>query len=103
MEDGTKLRGRVIVGADGGRSIVAADLGLAQPGYAGYSAYRYSAAAAFQERTAYVAVCCPCRQMQCTTVSAGLSRWACLLGLETLGVHCRCRRAGSCPYSVPPA
>lgn len=70
MEDGTKLRGRVIVGADGGRSRVAADLGLAQPGYAGYSAYRYDAAAAFQRSIAHVAVCLPLFQRQVTTVLA---------------------------------
>ena len=101
MEDGTKLRGRVIVGADGGRSIVAADLGLAQPGYAGYSAYRYGAAAAFHLRTAHFAACCPSCQMQYTTVSAGLS-WGSLLGLQTLG--CTADAGGqAAAFLVPPA
>ena len=40
LESGELLRGPVLVGADGVRSRVAAALGLREPNYAGYIAYR---------------------------------------------------------------
>lgn len=40
LRSGETVRGRIIVGADGARSAVAAALNMAVPSYAGYSAYR---------------------------------------------------------------
>jgi 2-polyprenyl-6-methoxyphenol hydroxylase-like FAD-dependent oxidoreductase len=40
LHNGETVRGKVLVGADGTRSKVAAALNLAPPSYAGYSAYR---------------------------------------------------------------
>lgn len=40
LADGSSLRCDVVVGADGANSMVAQHLGLQQPNYAGYVAYR---------------------------------------------------------------
>ncbi len=40
LESGEQLRAPILVGADGVRSRVAANLGLKEPNYAGYIAYR---------------------------------------------------------------
>ena len=40
LEDGGKLRAKLVIGADGTRSCVASALGLSTPNYSGYSAYR---------------------------------------------------------------
>lgn len=40
LADGSSLRCRVLVGADGANSQIARQLGLQQPNYAGYVAYR---------------------------------------------------------------
>jgi len=40
LDSGETLRGALVVGADGARSRVAAQLGVRPPNYAGYSAYR---------------------------------------------------------------
>ena len=41
LENGEQLRAPILVGADGVRSRVAAHLGLKQPNYSGYIAYRW--------------------------------------------------------------
>ena len=58
LENGEQLRAPILVGADGVRSRVAAHLGLKDPNYAGYIAYRWANLVTLLLPTAFAAVIC---------------------------------------------
>ena len=74
LENGEQLRAPILVGADGVRSRVAAHLGLKQPNYSGYIAYRSDA------------WCCCCHEGLCNCRLCGHARLVTSIRSSSVGL-----------------